>query len=80
MIIYGTTATFIYIFLGGLFAGHILAGFCYSNFTQWVVDRIETHIAHMRANRRAAKAERQWLISNKEYIKNCKRMKNEKPK
>ena len=73
MIIYATYATYIYIFLGGLLIGHILAAFCYSNFTQWVVDRIELHINHWKDNRDALRAERLWLINYKEYVKQCKR-------
>ncbi len=40
------TTTYIFIFLAGLFLGHVLAGFCYSSLTQRVVDRIELHIDH----------------------------------
>jgi hypothetical protein len=47
----------IYIFGLGIFCGHILAGFCYADFTQYIVDKIESKIKNYFDEKRRIKKE-----------------------
>lgn len=58
----------IYIFLFGILIGHILAGFCYSNFTMYIVDKIESKIKQYKKASIKKKADIKFEKNKQEYL------------